>query len=84
MIIPLFKLQSGDNLQQIVTEVRTICNLMSGFSTDQLEEAIGAVKRVRPMILVGVCLHIIHTVIWSGRYKEISSVKCLKWSYEIV
>ncbi|XP_063052825.1 phosphatidylinositol 3-kinase C2 domain-containing subunit gamma [Engraulis encrasicolus] len=43
--------QSGNNLNQIVQEVRTICNLLSGVSTVQLEEAIGAVKRISPTML---------------------------------
>ncbi|XP_062403201.1 phosphatidylinositol 3-kinase C2 domain-containing subunit gamma [Sardina pilchardus] len=44
--------QSGDNVNQIVTEVRTICNLLSGVSTVQLEEAIGTVKRRKPSSLI--------------------------------
>ncbi|KAL2093959.1 hypothetical protein ACEWY4_011271 [Coilia grayii] len=47
----LLKTQCGDNLNQIVTEVRTICNLLCGVSTVQLEEAIGAVKRITPAML---------------------------------
>ncbi|KAG5273788.1 hypothetical protein AALO_G00155520 [Alosa alosa] len=47
----LLRTQSGDNVNQIVTEVRTICNLLSGISTVQLEEAIGTVKRITPKML---------------------------------
>ncbi|XP_030641435.1 phosphatidylinositol 4-phosphate 3-kinase C2 domain-containing subunit gamma [Chanos chanos] len=47
----LLKTQCANNVNQIVGEVQTISDLLCGISSIQLEEAIGGLRRINPMML---------------------------------
>ncbi|KAJ0069215.1 hypothetical protein NL108_003124, partial [Boleophthalmus pectinirostris] len=51
-VATFMKRQAGLNVHAIVGRVRTICNLLCGVSTQELEDAIGMINRVNPAPMV--------------------------------